>query len=380
MARMQVITKEKLLGLEIEMEIFGNNELITGTAMNLLSAMSGESAQPREKGEKKAGKSCAAAGAQDQVESDVVVIYDNAGIPSIMRRFRKVTNRELFGGSEKTHPAFIIDGVEYDEIYIGVYEGGEIGGKIYSLPHMMVKTNVNMDQYAEMCFSKGEGWHMMTAQEWGLVANECLRLETMPHGNTNNGHWHGDPSEEGVAYGDGIRVLTGSGPATWTHNHRPDGVYDLCGNVWEMLPGCTLDNGVLKATQGNDMALRKNWTKEMQNILGKNREPVRIGWREDRSEGISITTERVCDWGSCCWGDVKTDENADVEALRELALFCGEEESRLWVDATEPARCLCRGGDWFSGGGAGVFSANLYHPRSIVRASLGGRVAYFKKR
>ena len=41
-----------------------------------------------------------------------------------------MTNRELFGGSEKTHPAFIIDGVEYDEIYIGVYEGGEIGGKI----------------------------------------------------------------------------------------------------------------------------------------------------------------------------------------------------------------------------------------------------------
>ena len=147
-----------------------------------------------------------------------------------------------------------------------------------------------------------------------------------------------------------------------------------------MLPGCTLDNGVLKATRGNDMALRKNWTKEMQNILGKNREPVRIGWREDRSEGISITTERVCDWGGCCWGDVKTDENADVEALRELALFCGEEESRLWVDATEPARCLCRGGDWILGGSAGVFNADLNLPRSSVITPVGGRVAYFKKR
>lgn len=30
------------------------------------------------------------------VEHDVVAIYDNAGIPSIMHRFRRVTNKELF--------------------------------------------------------------------------------------------------------------------------------------------------------------------------------------------------------------------------------------------------------------------------------------------
>lgn len=56
------------------------------------------------------------------IEHDVVAIYDNAGIPSFMHRFRKITNRELFGGSEKTHPAFIIGGEEYDEIFISVYE------------------------------------------------------------------------------------------------------------------------------------------------------------------------------------------------------------------------------------------------------------------
>ena len=50
------------------------------------------------------------------VEHDVVAIYDNAGIPSIMHRFRRVTNKELFG------PAFIIGGEVYDEIYISVYK------------------------------------------------------------------------------------------------------------------------------------------------------------------------------------------------------------------------------------------------------------------
>lgn len=41
---------------------------------------------------------------------DVVAIYDNAGIPSIMHRFRRMSNKELFGGSDKPHPAFIIGG------------------------------------------------------------------------------------------------------------------------------------------------------------------------------------------------------------------------------------------------------------------------------
>lgn len=52
---------------------------------------------------------------------DVVAIYDDAGIPSIMHRFRRMSNKELFGGSDKPHPAFIIGGEVYDEIYISVY-------------------------------------------------------------------------------------------------------------------------------------------------------------------------------------------------------------------------------------------------------------------
>lgn len=67
------------------------------------------------------------------VEHDVVAIYDNAGIPSIMHRFRRVTNKELFGGSDAVHPAFIIGGEVYDEIYISVYENTMINGKPYSL-------------------------------------------------------------------------------------------------------------------------------------------------------------------------------------------------------------------------------------------------------
>ena len=41
------------------------------------------------------------------LEHAVVAIYDNAGIPSFMHRFRKVTNKELFGGSDKANAAFM---------------------------------------------------------------------------------------------------------------------------------------------------------------------------------------------------------------------------------------------------------------------------------
>ena len=72
---------------------------------------------------------------QPGVEGNVVAIYDNAGIPSFMYKFTRVSNKELFGGGDKPHPAFVIGGEVYDEIYISVYQNCEINGKPYSLPY-----------------------------------------------------------------------------------------------------------------------------------------------------------------------------------------------------------------------------------------------------
>ena len=69
----------------------------------------------------------------------------------------------------------------------------------------------------------------------------------------------------------------------------------------------------------------------------------------------------------------------DSEQLRALALFAGEEKAGCYVDSTEGEYILIRGGDWYSGGHAGVFYSNLYYPRSYARGNIGGRSAYFKK-
>ena len=189
------------------------------------------------------------------VEHDVVAIYDNAGIPSIMHRFRRVTNKELFGGSDAVHPAFIIGGEVYDEIYISVYENTMINGKPYSLPLQEPVTNITMEEFAQACFSKGEGWHCLTAAEWGLLADISLKLGTLPHGNTNCSHWHGDDKEQGIIIEDSYKTLTGSGPATWTHDHTASGVHDLCGNIWEFARGVRICDGALWAAENNDAAL-----------------------------------------------------------------------------------------------------------------------------
>lgn len=189
------------------------------------------------------------------VEHDVVAIYDNAGIPSIMHRFRRVTNKELFGGSDAVHPAFIIGGEVYDEIYISVYENTMINGKPYSLPLQEPVTNITMEDFAQACFSKGEGWHCLTAAEWGLLADTGLKLGTMPHGNTNCSHWHGDDKEQGIIIEDSYKTLTGSSPATWTHDHTASGVHDLCGNIWEFARGVRIRDGALWAAENNDAAL-----------------------------------------------------------------------------------------------------------------------------
>lgn len=316
---------------------------------------------------------------QPGVEGNVVAIYDNAGIPSFMYKFTRVSNKELFGGSDKPHPAFVIGGEVYDEIYISVYPNCEINGKPYSLPYQKPWTNLTNDEAAEACFSKGEGWHLMTAAEWGVIANISLKNGTLPHGNTNDGQYHADASEKGVKYDGGNgRTLTGSGPATWTHNHTPEGVHDLCGNVWEMLRGLRIKDGVLYAAKDNDAALNIDLTQEgddWHRIKDNSGNIVKVS--VDGS--IKITTYPAVeqDYTGDCWEDVDID--CESEQLKELALFAGEPKAYLYIDSTDGEYFPIRGGNWYSGANAGLFSAYLGNPRSNSHWSFGFRSAYFKK-
>lgn len=313
------------------------------------------------------------------LEHAVVAIYDNAGIPSFMHRFRKVTNKELFGGSDKTNAAFIIGDEEYDEIYISVYGNCEINGKPYSLPMQKPWTGITNDEAARACFSKGEGWHLMTRAEWGLLANLSLKNGTLPHGNTNYGKYHANPEEHGESAGEYGKTKTGSGPATWTHDHTLEGVHDLSGNVWEMVRGLRIKDGQLEMARNNDAALDIDLTLE-----GDNWEPV----RDDSGKSIRVSvsdggikflaeSDHEEGYDGCRWKDVNID--CESETLKELALYPGEPEAYCYIDSTEGEYLPICGGCWGSTSGAGVFGVYLYYPRPYARGYLGFRSAYFRK-
>lgn len=317
---------------------------------------------------------------EDGMEWNVVAIYDNAGIPSIMHRFRRVTNKELFGGSDKVHPAFIIGGEVYDEIFISVYQNTMIGDKPYSLPGAKPVTNITQEDFAELCFSKGEGWHCLTAAEWGLLANISAKLGTLPHGNTDCGRWHGDTSEKGETVGNGGMTATGTGPVTWTHDHTATGVHDLCGNIWEFARGMRILDGALQAAENNDAALPETDLSEggtgWKPITDNEGKPVFVSVGREK---ITFTTDSKIkgDYTGIPWERVNMD--CESEQLKALAFYAGEPGAMCFVDSAEGEYILFRGGGWYDGAYAGVFYSYLVNARSYADGSLGGRSAFFKK-
>lgn len=311
-----------------------------------------------------------------------VVVFDNEGIPSIMIRFDKCTNADLFkGGSNQTHPAFIIDGKEVDEIYIAKYPCTLINGKPYSLPYTKPATDIDLDSAAQTCFSKGEGWHLLTAAEYGLVALESEKNGTPPRGNTNFGASHSHPEEKGVRCDGSYKTAAGSGPSTWAHDHTPFGVYDLCGNVWEWINGLRLMDGQIEVIENNNAANPVNFeaASPLWNPVLCNGEPTHFVINEN---GLKLTAgdETYGTWDGCAWKDLQCDIKPP-ELLKALAL-CPESSaskgSFLFVDLGGE-RLPIRGGYWHDGAGTGVFALDLDRPRSGVYGSVGFRSAFYRK-
>ncbi len=316
------------------------------------------------------------------IKDEVVAIYDNAGIPSFMHRFTKVTNKELFGGGNKTHAAFIIDGIEYDEIFVSVYPNCNIGGKAYSLPYMKPWTDLTLEEAEQACFSKGEGWHLMTAAEWGLLANISLKNGTLPHGNTNYGKYHADESEKGVlAPKSSCITLTGSGPATWTHDHTPTGVHDLCGNVLEFVRGLRFYNGRVQTCYDNDGALpidlSENGDGWHDMLEPEDGTPIFV----DAQDGVRFTTngDESGSYDGCRWDNVKSDFGF-TEQMKELALYNGEPQAWCYIDGSEGEYIASRGGGWADSSGDGVFCLFGLFARSYAGSYFGFRSAYFKRK
>ena len=180
-------------------------------------------------------------------------------------------------------------------------------------------------------------------------------MHTQPKGNNSYGNDAADSDADGTTFGirdpqtgyytDGKwdRVLTGTGPRTWSHNQQSTGVWDLNGNVWEWV----------------DLEVTANGT----TIVITNGFP---------GAGYSMPT-------TSSYVNQLEDTDATVKTMAIPKTLGSANASYgndyCWVNVTANTYAALRGGSWLTAGDAGVFSLDLNDAPSDTSASVGFRAA-----
>ena len=203
------------------------------------------------------------------------VLYTANNQPSIFNIVPKFDMSVIDSTMSGTHPAFIVDGVEKDVIYIGTYQGVVINNELLSLPDQNptgLLTQAQFQAYAKNC---GANFHIMTNAERAAIALRSAIEGTLPLGNNNYGASTEDATQKGERLDGGIAGVaptnlfdrltakagicyTGSGPIRWRHNNAYNGISDLSGNGNEIISGLRLYNGEIQIIENNNAANQAN--------------------------------------------------------------------------------------------------------------------------
>ena len=268
------------------------------------------------------------------------------------------------------HPAFLVGGIEKNEIFIGTYQAVIQDGEAVSLPDQDPCTSIDFNSSRAACLAAGPGFHLMTNWEWAALALWCLKNGHGDlHGNTNNGKSHVNPKEVGriSKYG---RTFTGSGPDSWRHDGTPFGIADLVGNVWEWNDGLKLIDGKIIMPPDNNFTLPEAAWLEAGAVIDFPDGDIQIS---------DVITER--DYDGCYFKDATVkDGYAAPIALKQALLQPMNDMAAAgyyWADNTEGFEALpVRGGSWSYASNAGLAALHLYYRRSFVFTYIGFRPAF----
>ena len=343
------------------------------------------------------------------------VLMDDKDEPSVMVYIPAFRLCDVLSTSDTSvHPAFRMNGKEIAGFYMGKYQTKHYNGRAYSLPAQDPSTSQNYDQFRQQAAAKGAGWHETTNAEWAAVALWCHKNGCEPKGNNNYGK---DASESGyiAIQAPGVqdnnktaRVLTGTGPVTWSHNGQMDGIFDMNGNVWEWVLGLRWVNGEVQILTDNNAAdssadltaSSAAWkainaadgTLVTPDGSGTTAGTLKMDWRTNKWVFATTVNADAAGDHSCMFKDLAVDTGVGDAAkllLQSLALLpdaalTGDKidasygNDYFWHNNTQAERLPIRGGSWGSGSTYGVFS-HSGNVRSYTRWIVGGRCAFVKQ-
>lgn len=337
------------------------------------------------------------------------IIIDNFGNPSVMVYVEKFYLDEVIdGASHIPHPAFIVDEKELNGIYISKFQNVIFDGHAYSLPNEDPATHIDFDTAINACSSKGKGFHLMTAAEWGAVALWCQKNGWLPYGNNAMGM---DIREEKtvakIAYYDKekaiCRTATGTGPIEWSHNKQTDGIYDLNANIWEWVGGLRLVFGELQVLPNNNGASDSysqsifsddwraidgtNGTLLKPNGNGTTKNSVKLDYIDNHWLYITNKiTNPLAKFRFCAFADVDTHPTI-CEKAKELLYSLGclpcqldynYQDVSFYANNGAAERIPFRGGRFGQGLNSGVFKTCFDDPRTYSGDAVGFRSAYYE--
>jgi len=329
------------------------------------------------------------------------VLYTAKGQPTYMNIIQKFDLSTIDASLSGTHPAFIVNGVEKPEIFIGTYQGKIVAGELLSLPNVEPTHSTNFTNFFNAARANGAGHHLITNAEWAAVALQCYKKNQQPLGNSYYGRSSEDPlligrRADGLNPGDtsgSARTLTGSGPVEWRHNRKPSGIADLAGNVWEWNAGMRLVNGEIQVIADNNAALHTldmgessvQWKAidgETGNLVTPDGSGTTVGTVKYASSGTADYTINGASFGAI--RNLSTTKPVTAVALARLKALClyphidntASYNGDYFAKDLTSERVPIRGGGWSGAAGAGAFALSLDRVRTSSSPGVGARPAF----